>query len=434
MSQFNDQNRDQRIADVKNGYSQLWNVKSHAELQALSKEYGNSFFILDTDRFRTNIRALQSAFLDHYPKVRIGYSFKTNYTPALCKIALEEGAYAEVVSEMEFALAKTLVSEPSRTIFNGPYKAEWAFKEAALSGATINLDSHRDLEMLSAASRDAGNSSINAVIRCNFSIGEQISRFGFDTEANGFQRVVESIAELQNVNLRGLHCHFPDRDLESFGVRAHKIVELAKRLFPDQPPEILNLGGGYFSNMPESLKASRIETPATFSDYGRLVGTTLSKAFAGADRMPTLFIEPGTAVVADTQMFYSRVISTKTIRGKGFATIAGSIFDISPNARSKGMPFVHIAKRTSIDETAEMMHEIVGYTCIEGDVLTTDLSLPIRAGDFVGYSNVGSYSVVMRPPFILPANPVLMQDGPDGAISIAKRRQSNQSVFQDFEY
>jgi diaminopimelate decarboxylase len=76
----------------------------------------------------------------------------------------------------------------------------------------------------------------------------------------------------------------------------------------------------------------------------------------------------------------------------------------------------------------------VGYTCIESDYLTHNFNAPLLEGDFVVYSNVGSYSVVMRPPFILPSNPILLYQGKKRPLKLIKKRQSNKDVFRLFKY
>ena len=71
----------------------------------LRKEYGDAFYLLDSKQFRSNYTELKNAFSSIYSNFNIAYSYKTNYTPRLCKIVNELGGYAEVVSEMEAALA-----------------------------------------------------------------------------------------------------------------------------------------------------------------------------------------------------------------------------------------------------------------------------------------------------------------------------------------
>ena len=101
-------------------------------LSGIDKELGTPFYIMDGDLYRTNIRNFLQAFKERYADVIAGYSFKTNYVPALCQIAKEEGAYAEVVSEMEYALARKLGF--NHIIFNGPIKKAPVLRDALNHG------------------------------------------------------------------------------------------------------------------------------------------------------------------------------------------------------------------------------------------------------------------------------------------------------------
>ena len=71
------------------------------KIRALSLVYGDAFYILDSKKFNNNFIELSNAFKTIYPNFNIAYSYKTNYTPKLCKIVNKNGGYAEVVSEME---------------------------------------------------------------------------------------------------------------------------------------------------------------------------------------------------------------------------------------------------------------------------------------------------------------------------------------------
>ena len=74
-------------------------------LSELDQKFGSPFYIMNPERYKSNINEFLNAFKQRYEKVIAGYSFKTNYVPALCQIAKNEGCYAEVVSEMEYELA-----------------------------------------------------------------------------------------------------------------------------------------------------------------------------------------------------------------------------------------------------------------------------------------------------------------------------------------
>ena len=270
---------------------------NYKKLVELSKKHGSSFFILDAIKFRNNFKKFLKAFKANYPKVCIGYSYKTNYTPQLCRIVNEEGGYAEIASEMEYYAARKLGVPNNKIVYNGPSKSKKSFIEAAKGGAIINIDNISEISLLKSAAKI---NLKNVVFRINFDIRNNNSRFGIDPEGYDLKILLATIKSLPNVRLIGLHCHFPFRDLKSFKLRAEKLSSLIKVIFPENLPEIINIGGGYYSeNIPSSLSKSKLK----FSDYAKLIGKILSKNFSKEKKWPTLFLEPGTALVADCHSF-----------------------------------------------------------------------------------------------------------------------------------
>ena len=105
-----------------------------ASLNRLAASFGDAFYVLDDQRFERNFRAFEAAFRARYENTRIGYSYKTNYTPHLCRVVDSLGGYAEVVSEMEYELAERIGVDPDRIIVNGPLKSERCVSRALLGG------------------------------------------------------------------------------------------------------------------------------------------------------------------------------------------------------------------------------------------------------------------------------------------------------------
>ena len=73
-----------------------------------------------------------------------------------------------------------------------------------------------------------------------------------------------------------------------------------------------------------------------------------------------------------------------------------------------------------------------GYTCIESDYLYQNYNGPLTVGDFVVFESAGSYSVVMKPPFILPNVPIL-EVNDDLSVEVIKRQESFSDLFQTFK-
>lgn len=405
-------------------------------LEALGAAHGDAFYLLDSARFRDNFLELLAAFTRIYPNTRIAYSYKTNYTPLLCRLVDRLGGSAEVVSEMEYALATRLGVRGKDIYCNGPYKQERFLREALLNGAHVNVDSLQELHTIMGLARHFPEQIFSLGLRCNFDIGsDKTSRFGLDCEGEEFSTALALLNAAKNLRLGGLHCHFPYRDLTSFRARARGMKALIRRLcLPDL--RYVSFGGGYFGRIPPALAAAMDAAPPSFPEYAAILATTMLEQFGPAADVQ-LIIEPGSALVADAMWLVARVVSTKCVRGRHIATLAASTFNINPSAKGVQRPIeiVSPCAQDVVADTAardDALWDLVGYTCIEDDCLYVGYKGPLHVGDFVVFSNVGSYSVVFKPPFILPNIPVLDISG-SNPVSV-KRQETFDDVFQSFSF
>ena len=113
----------------------------------LTKEYGTPLYAFDEVAFRENYRKLEQTFRQCYSNYQVSYSFKTNYTPYIAATVKKLGGYAEVVSGMEYYIAKQIGYEDDKIIFNGPNKGMDGIK-GFLAGCLLNVDSLQELETL----------------------------------------------------------------------------------------------------------------------------------------------------------------------------------------------------------------------------------------------------------------------------------------------
>ena len=129
--------------------------------------------------------------------------------------------------------------------------------------------------------------------------------------------------------------------------------------------------------------------------------------------------------------YYSKVHSLKKINTFNLAHIYGSIYDYSANSKSKSLPIEVLDKNGyKVKESTEINTVICGYTCIEDDRLSENMNSKIRKGDFIKISNVGSYSVVMKPPFISTAPPIFSLS--NNKIIKVKKEEGFKNIFDNF--
>ena len=404
-------------------------------LEALSEKYGEAFYLLDSSKFVRNYHDLLTAFRDIYPNTFIAYSYKTNYTPKLCKLVDNLGGYAEIVSEMEYCLASRIGVEPRHIIFNGPYKSEKAVEQLLLAGGLVNIDSYYELDLIQRVARNNTDTPISVGIRCNFDIQAGISRFGFDVEEDTLHNIFAMLRQYDNITIKGLHCHFPTRTLESFINRTDKMLNLVKEYFAS-PPDFISLGGGFFGKMSPVLERQFNYKIPSYREYAGVIASRVSDFYRYMEdgRKPKLIIEPGSALVADTMQFVARVINIKAIREKKIATLSGSIHNINPTLNSKNLPITIYGSTNQSGRHNLEDVDFGGYTCIESDYLYKGYSGSLAIGDHVVFDNVGSYSVVLKPPFILPNFPVIDYNVTTNTAEVVKRKEEMDDIFRTYSF
>ena len=398
-------------------------------LKNLTEKYGDAFYLLESAQFRKNYAELKGAFTKIYPRFNIAYSYKTNYTPKLCKIVNELGGYAEVVSDMEMEIALRIGVDPKMIIWNGPYKNAKKVEELLLLGGTVNLDSVYEFALVREIAKKYPGATLRLGIRCNFEVNDGVtSRFGFDVAGEEFKAALALIDELPNACLAGLQCHFATRSLHTWRPRAEGMLKLLDEI--GIVPSRIDLGGGLFGKMHESLKAQFDSEIPTYEEYANAVAPLFAERFADMENPPELLIEPGSALVGDCMRFASKVVNIKDVRGKAIATLLGSIYNINPTLNKKNPPIEVFSMGGEQKEYTDL--DFGGFTCIESDYLYRHFAGALAQGDMVIFGNVGSYSVVLKPPFILPNFPVI--DISEGNEDLIKRGENFDDLFHTFAF
>lgn len=400
---------------------------NYDQLQQISKYYGDSFYIFDTDQLKENIELFKNSFTQHYPKVEVAYSYKTNYIPAVLRIIDSLKISPEVVSEMEYDLASLIGVKLEEIIYNGPVKNRSSLTKAMINQSRINIDSLDELILMIEILSEINLKRLEIGIRCNFgSFSNSVSRFGIDVKSREFEQAIQLIRDNEALHLSGLHCHLPDRDKEAVEWRTKQLLDVSLNTF-ESAPKFLDFGGGFFG----SDFATPREDSVSFEEYARIITGLVKSAYPNANDQPWIILEPGTALVANTMNYWTRVVAVKQIESKSIAVVDGSIHELSPNGRQNRNPTFQL-RSSSRSESSAQAWQVVGYTCIEDDYLSKDFFSDISKSDFLGYSHVGSYNIVMKPPFIRPASAVLELNRNGEVLNVFRETQTISDIFSGF--
>lgn len=400
--------------------------------ERVRSEYGLPAYVFDVDRFRENIRLLTDAMKAGYAPYRLAYSYKTNYTPGVCAIVRETGGLAEVVSGMEYALARRLGSEPEDILFNGPCKGEEGIT-AAREGACVLADNEEELDRIVAAAGEHPERTLRLGLRLHLDIGSgKPSRFGLRTEEGYLLETARRLRSAPNLSLEGIQCHISgSRSLAGWEARARGMLRIARLLFPETPPRFIDLGSGMFGRLPEEMRASFGQDIPAFEEYGRAVGALFTAQYGHLppEERPVLITEPGTTLVADCMSFAANVTAVKELPGRTCAVLDASIHNLGVISQMRNLPL-----RVEYARTERAGVDFTGYTCLEYDCMYRGYSGPLDVGSLVIFDNVGSYSNVLKPPFIRPDAPMAAWSGAAETLSLWKRRETMEDIFSVYSF
>ena len=406
-----------------------WN---YLGLRSLLDAHGDSLYLLDAVAYRANIREYFTLFRSRYARVGLGHSYKTNYIPQLCRAAYEEGAYAEVVSRMEFDMALRFGADPKRIIVNGPVKDDALLRDALYAGCTLNVDSLGEARRALAIVDAHPERRFEIGMRLNLPLdGRTRSRFGIDVESDGLREMIGAIRERENLLLAGIHCHIGgDRSAAAYAERTQRMIEASRWIFPAAPPRYIDIGGGLAGRMPRELEEQLGYRVPDMEDYAEAIAGTFARAFDPASG-PELIVEPGMGILSDVLWFACEVASVKRIAEQRHAVVTGSIYNVKPTLNKFDLPVTALQAPGVLREEGEWV--ISGYTCMEIDVIHKAWRGALAEGDILLFGNVGAYTVVLKPPFIKAA-PAIVEMLPDGTERLVKVAEGLDDVLSTYRW
>ena len=147
------------------------------------------------------------------------------------------------------------------------------------------------------------------------------------------------------------------------------------------------------------------QKPPTRTEYARLVSQMVRKLGVH------LLLEPGRSIIAPAGVLLTRVVYTKTNRGKTFVVVDSAMNDLMRPALYGAIhPITKIARNGKENDASRQRVDIVGPVCETGDCFLRDWPLgEVKAGDLLaiwvagayGMSQASNYNARCRPAEVL---------------------------------
>ncbi|RJR51770.1 MAG: diaminopimelate decarboxylase [Desulfobacteraceae bacterium] len=388
----------------------------------LARQYGSPLFVFSERAIRKNFRSALRAFSTRYPSVRFAWSYKTNYLDAICLIFHQEGAWAEVVSEYEYQMARRNGVPGENIIYNGPYKPEGALRLALEEGARIHIDHYDELYTIEKIGREYGR-TIDVGIRVNMDTGIYPSwdRFGFNLDTGEAMNAVRRMEAGKIVRLKGLHSHIGTFVTEPSAYRneASKLASFVRSVEKEFGTEIeyIDMGGGFASkNTLHSQYSPGREANPTIDLYAEAITTVLLEQGFAKGRLPVLILETGRALIDEAGFLLSSIVGTKRMPS-GVRTI---VIDAGVNILITAFWYKHDLFLTSENEGIAEETIVCGPLCMNIDVVRPSIPLPaLSAGEVLVLHPVGAYNVTQWMQFIR-MRPAVILIGEEGAVDVIR--------------
>lgn len=384
----------------------------------LSKNYSTPLMLLDVNRIKNKMRIYKNAMQKHFSSASFPcYASKALSITEIYRIAKQEDIGIDVVSSGEIFTAKNAGFDLKKAFFHGNNKTDFDISYAIENGVGYFVVDN--VEELNEINRQASNKGISQKIlvritpgidphtHAKISTGQVDSKFGTPIETGQAFEITENALKFNSIELCGFHCHVGSQCFDSSAfISASKImltfIRDVKNLF-GYTTKILNLGGGYGVRYVESdpdidIEKNIEQVAKYFKEYCLKFGL----------EEPTVVLEPGRSIVADSGMTLYSVGSFKTIDGyKSYVSIDGGMTD-NPRYTLYGSQYT-VINASKASEKPDVTATIAGRCCESGDLIQENVEIkkPSR-GDIIAVLVTGAYNYAMasnynripRPPIV----------------------------------
>ena len=414
------------------------------DLAEIVDRFGTPLHIVSLTRLERDYTGFFNAFATRYPKVEVGYSYKTNPLPAVLAELHHLGASAEVISHFELWLALKLGVAPERIIFNGPGKTPAALELAVHKGIKlINVDHFEEIELLDRYTQ-GGERKQRVGVRVVTSVGWS-GQFGLRLRDGAAMEAFRRLKRARNLVPCSIHVHLGSgiRQTAPYRKAAEEVLGFIRVLKSELDIEInyLDMGGGF--GVPTVRSLSEMDTrfllngfpvkpPAAGEaprpgDYAEAIIPVIRRHLGSdPERLPELIVEPGRAVTSSAQLLLLKVIATKAGDRHGPFVIVDGGKNI---AMPPGYEYHELLSVNRPAQQDTLSASVFGPLCHPGDVICLHRRLPrLQINDTLALMDAGAYFIPNQMNFSNPRPAAVMLR--NGAATLIRVSESFEDVVR----
>jgi diaminopimelate decarboxylase len=420
------------------------------DIHKLVAQYGTPLYLIDEDTLHAKAKDLHKAYSKFKGQVKVAYSIKANFTPAVIKAFMKDGIAFDLTSLGELYFIKQCKVDPENVIYTSVTEELEEYIEVLQSGVRrIVVSSFNGMTNLAKAASKVGRGVIPlTMIRVNPEVGVKAevrasyrnSKFGVPLNGGTIDSAAKMVKHLMRNDLlkfEGFHFHLGSQ-ITDFSCYTHALDKMdafmtkMKRENPAFQVNTFDIGGGtpIFYNDP-------VPTPAQMAE------NHISKLnhLAETHGTFTLMIESGRFLVAESSILVSRIVNTKEYNEHKIVIVDAGYHILLDAALLKQeypqevVPVLphSVGKTTTTLATVKNTH-LAGRLCDTYDVFplskVSNLS-ESEIGRYVSFYNVGAYSVVFNMPFHCQTKPPIVMKDSDGKFRLVRKGTTYEQLFRE---
>ena len=418
------------------------------DINKLVAQYGTPLYLIDEDTLHAKAKELHKAYSKFKGQVKVAYSIKANFTPAVVKAFMKDGIAFDLTSLGELYFIKQCKADPENVIYTSVTEELEEYIEVLQSGVRrIVVSSFNGMTNLSKAASKIGGAAPLTMIRVNPEVGVKAevrasyrnSKFGVPFNGGTIDSAAKMIKHLMGSDLlkfEGFHFHLGSQ-ITDFSCYTHALDKMdafitkMKKENPAFQVNTFDIGGGtpIFYNDP-------VPTPAQMAE------NHISKLnqLAETHGTSTLMIESGRFLVAESSILVSRIVNTKEYNEHKIVIVDAGYHILLDAALLKQeypqevVPVVSDSKDKTTALTTVKNTHLAGRLCDTYDVFplskVSDLS-ESEVGRYVSFYNVGAYSVVFNMPFHCQTKPPIIMKDSDGKFRLVRKGTTHDQLFRE---
>jgi diaminopimelate decarboxylase len=415
------------------------NEFSEQEIRELVSTYGTPLYLISERILRQKYRELVNAYSNFAGRVKIAYSLKANFLPAVIKVFLNEGSWFDVTTINELYFYQKVGGKAENVIFTSVTEEKDEYEQGLLKGVKmVVISSYNGLNnLIHACSKTKLKPNvlirINPQVDVKADIKESLKYSKFGVSINGNTKdsakiVTRKALESKEINFSGFHFHLGSQIVDSSCYlealqKLDLFVSKITNYHPDINIKYIDVGGGIPVTYSEEVPAPK--------EFSSIIVSKLNELREKWGQEFDLIVESGRYLVAESSILVSKIVNVKEINERKVA-----ILDIGYHLLLDSVLVKQAYPQKIIpnDGKEENNLLLVGRLCDAYDIFPISKLSKLKGiekGKLLVFYNVGAYSLVFNMPFHCITKPPVVMKMSSEEYKLVRKRESIDELFDE---